>query len=289
MRQHLTVLLAAVAVLLVGYGGYAVLFTDPAHSQLTVASVAGTVTRVDPTGATSPASPGDALRADAGIRVGGSGHALLVAGEGSQIMLESDTTVRVLSADRRGVQVELDEGRVQARVQSGSRILSVQAGERTARATDGSFRVAKDSDGFVRVVTEAGTVDVDGPDGPTILSTAQRLDAPPTGPATVSDAAMEEILLQVQWGTPTVGSEPVAIRGTTVPHAAVSISGPDGVTALRADAAGQFESALVLPPGSPHDVRVEVTDGLGSPRSDSRVLARPVVVPTATTEVRFGG
>ena len=288
MKQHLTVMLAAAAVLIVGYGGYHALFAEAAYQSLTVASVAGEVTRTDASGGVLPAGPGDSLHASASIRVGASGHALLVAGEGTQLMLEADTSVRVLAADRRGVQVELDEGRVQARVQAGSRVLGVRAGDRTARTDAGTFRVARDAEGFVRMATEAGRVTVEGPDGTTSLPMGQRLDIDPAGRAAVSEAVLEELLLEVQWGTPVPGDAPVPVDGRTVPHAQVAIQGPRGTTRLRADADGRFHGDIDLPTGT-HTVRVEAEDGLAPAAADARDLERPAVVPVATTEVRFGG
>jgi len=288
MRQHLTVLLAAAVVLVLGYGGYHVLFAEAEYQRLTVASVAGEVTRTDERGAVVPAGPGDSLHASAAIRVGAEGHALLVAGEGAQLMLEADTTVRVLAASRRGVQVELDEGRVQATVQPGSRVLGVRAGSRTARTEAGAFRVARDGDGYVRVAAEAGAVSVDGPDGAEALAVGQRLDVDPGGRAAISEAVLEEILLEVQWPEPTPGDTPVPVDGQTTPHAKVAIRGPGGTTELRADASGHFEGTIHLPPGD-HVVRIDAADDLSPARTEERTLTRPAPVPVATTEVRFGG
>jgi len=288
MRQHLTVLLAAVAVLLLGYAGYEALFAEAEYQRLTVSSVAGEVTRTDATGAVLPAGPGDTLHASASIRVGASGHALLVAGQGAQLMLEEETSVRVLGADRRGVQIELDEGRVQARVQAGSRMLDVQAGSRTARTEGGSFRMARDSDGYVRVAADSGAVDILGPDGAAPLPVGQRLDVTPNGAATLSEVALEEILLEVQWSHPEPGNTPVPVSGRTAPHARIAIVGPEGASEVRADEEGRFQGEVDLPVGT-HSVQVLANDGLSPTSVQTRSMERPAVVPVSTTEVRFGG
>lgn len=288
MKQHLTVLLAAAAVLVLGYGGYLALFADAEYQRLTVTSVAGEVTRTDARGATVPAGPGDTLSESSAIQVGASGHALLMAGEGTQLMLEEQTSVRVLAADRKGVRVELDGGRVQARVQPGSRMLGVRASGQTAETSAGRFQMARDSDGYVRIAPEAGTVTVEGPTGIQTLEPGERLDVTPEGQAAISEAVLEELLLEVHWPTPRPGEAPVAVSGRTTPHAEVAIRGPQGEESLRADAAGRFEGTVVLPTGA-HVVTIESDDGLGQSTSTESVLERPARVPVATTEVRFGG
>ena len=290
MKEHLSVLLAALAVLAVGYGGYLALFADPTTGQLMVTAVAGDVTRVAPDGREEPAGTGDFLTEATEVRVGESGHVLLEAGEGTELRLEDKTSVRVLAADRRGVRVELDEGRVQARVRPGSRVLGVRAGGRTATAQDGRFRMARDAEGMVRIAVDEGKVALDGPDGPAELSAGSRLDAAPGQAPVIQDRVMEELLLEMRWPELTPGEAPAPIGGRTLPHALVRVRGPQGTTALRADAEGQFYTELDMPLDARRmEVEVEVEDGLGAERSAKSQLERPVEAPVASTEVRFGG
>ncbi len=288
MKQHLTVLLAAAVVLVLGYGGYYMLFAEAEYQRLTVASVAGEVTRTDARGVSVPAGPGDSVLASTSIQVGSTGHALLMAGEGTQLMLEEETSVRVLSADRQGVRVELDEGRVQARVQPGSRMLGVRAGDRESRTEAGAFLVGRDAEGYVRVSADSGSLQVDGPEGTSTLGSGRRLDVDPQGRSTISEAVLEEILLEVDWATPKPGNDPIPVDGRTIPHARVAIRGPDGTTEVRADADGHFRSTVALPSGE-HKFTVEATDGLGADGSAEVTLTRPTAAPVATTEVKFGG
>ncbi|HCH62099.1 MAG: hypothetical protein CL927_19650 [Deltaproteobacteria bacterium] len=288
MKQHLIVLLAAVFVLALGYGGYFLMFQEAEYRRLTVTSVAGEVTRLDSTGAAVPAGPGDAVEETNVIRVGATGRAVLTAGEGTQLLLEQETSVRVLSASRRGVQVELDEGRVKARVKPGSRVLGVRAGERVAQTAAGGFQVARDVDGFVRVAVDAGTVEMDGPDGPQALAAGQRLDVDPSGEAVISSAVLEEILLEVQWPETPAGAAPLPIEGSTVPFGQVQVRGPQGTTTVHANQAGHFASEVSIPQGE-HTITIDVSDGLGQATSDTRSVHRPSTVPVASTEVKFGG
>jgi len=288
MKEHLSVLLAALAVLAVGYGGYFVLFADPTTGRLMVTAVAGEVSRVAPDGRVEPAGTGDFLTEATEIRVGESGHVLLEAGEGSELRLEDHTSVRVLAADRRGVRVELDEGRVQARVRAGSRVLGVRAGVREVTADEGGFRMARDSEGTVRVAVDEGSVRMEGPDGPLSLASGQRFDARIGQPPVIRDSVVEELLLEIRWPSLPPGEAPAPVDGRTLPHANVRVRGPQGTTELQADAEGRFHAELTVPVGS-HSVSVEVDDGLGSGRSETGQLERPIEVPVATTEVRFGG
>jgi len=288
MKEHLSVLLAALAVLAVGYGCYLVLFADPTTGQLMVTAVAGEVTRVAPDGRSEPAGTGDLLTESTEIRVGEAGHVLLEAGEGSELRLEDNTSVRVLAADHRGVRVELDEGRVQARVRPGSRVLGVRAGGRTATAEDGRFRMARDSEGTVRIAVDEGSVALAGPDGPTALAAGSRLDAVRGQVPVIQDSVVEELLLEIRWPSLPPGSDPAPVDGRTLPHAQVRIRGPQGTTELQADAEGRFFTELSVPAGT-HAIEVAVDDGLGAERTESGQLVRPAEVPVATTEVRFGG
>ncbi len=274
------------AVLILGYAGYWVLFAEDEYRRLTVASVAGEVIRTSPSGTSAAAGAGDFITASSQIRVGASGHAVLKAGEGTQLVLEKETSVRVLSADRRGVEVELDEGRVKARVQPGSRVLGVRAGPQEARTSAGAFQVARDGEGYVQVAAEQGTVEVIGPDGPTALTAGQRLDGSPTGRPSITDALLEEILLEVRWADPMEGGVP--IEGRTIPYAQVAVDGPEGRATTRADGAGAFSTSVPIPPGT-HTVRVEVSDSFGAEAAQEQVVERAVAVPVATTEVKFGG
>lgn len=286
MRQQLPVIVAGVVVLLVGLLGYRVLFDDTEQRALVVSTVVGEVQRVDADGQAHPASVGEAVAADGSrVRVGAAGRAILSAGEGSSLLLEADTTVRVLEADRRGVTVELDEGRVQARVVDGASVLGVRAAGRTATVAGGAVRVGRDGQDTVRVAVDEGAVSLEG-FGVAGLVAGERIDARAGDGGVVSEAVMEEILLEVRWPEPGPTDGSVPVDGRTHPHARVAIRGPGGTTELDADEDGRFKAEIDLPTGD-HVVSVTADDGLAEPRATEQTLHRDAPAPTASTEVRW--
>ena len=74
MRELLTILGAILAVSLLGWGGYVLLFGSGKDAGLIIRETAGTVDYIDANGATFPASIGQTVEAKARLRSGEDGR-----------------------------------------------------------------------------------------------------------------------------------------------------------------------------------------------------------------------
>lgn len=289
MRNQIRVLLAAVAVLLLGWLGWLALFGGDDTPALTVqaATDATVVGGEDPT--PRAATAGLVVGARDQVVVGPDGEAVLTMGEGTRLQLEPDASIRVLEADASGVRVELEGGRVQARVRPGSPVLGVSSRGRAVVARDAAFAVGVDADGALAVDATEGTVQLEGFDGAGTLSAGQRLLDQPGQPPVVDDATVD-LLLQVKWPEGPVQAGTARVAGRTAPYTEVVVR-PDGMGAgirMRADVDGRWSAELPVKEGE-NAMRVEARDPGGRTAAEAGAVTRDSEAPTATrVEVGWG-
>ncbi len=291
MRNQLRVLLAAIAVLLLGWLGWVVLFADDDTPRLMVRSAtdATVVGGDDPT--PRAATEGLVIGARDQVVVGPAGTAVLTMGEGTRLQLEPDASIRVLEADATGVRVELEGGRVQARVRPDSPVLGVSSRGRAIVARDAAFTVGVDPDGALAVDATEGALQLEGFDGAAELAAGQRLLDQPGRPAVV-DAATVDLLLHVRWPDGPVTAGTTTVEGRTAPYTEVVVRpggpGPSPGVRVRADVDGRFVAELPLAEGD-NPLRVEARDPGGRVAASDGAVTRDSEAPTATSvEVGWG-
>ena len=293
MSEHLQIVAAVLAVLVVGLIGYGIVFRDDQDLALVVTEVSGAVVRTTPEGQEDAATPGMALAAQELLTVGEGGRALLSAGDGedTQLTLESRSSIRVLEVNRSSVRVELEGGQVSARVRLGSPTLSIQSESRTIRAQDADFSVALGEGGVLSVEASRGAVDLSGfgAADATPLQASQRLTALP-GAAPVVGTVPEVLLRSVLWPKRAVVREDeVTLEGEATPYATVMLS-REGLAPrqVRADERGHFQGTLPLQEGE-NRVRVEIWDAFGRKQVAEQVIERDTRAPTIDTSITWGG
>lgn len=292
MRQALQLVMAALLVLVLGYAGYRVVFSEDHAAGVEVVLARGEVLRAGADGARAPLVPGDVVRARESVVVGEGSQAVLGVGEGTRLELEARSTLRVVDVDATGLRVELEQGRVSARVRAGSTPLGLTSRGRAIYADDADFTVAVDAEGALAVQPDRGQVRVEGltegESGPTALGTGSRLTALP-GRSPVIEAVPAQLLLEVGWpGAASTRQAEVLLEGRTGPYAEVRVGDGDAWTRVRADHEGHFQAQVPLQEGE-NRLRVQATDALGNRREDELSLVRDSTAPLITgSEVQWG-
>ncbi|MCK6506378.1 hypothetical protein L6R53_23890 [Myxococcota bacterium] len=294
MRQALQLVLAALLVLVLGYVGYRLVFSEDHTAGVEVVQAQGEVLRAGADGARAPLSQGDVVRARESVVVGEGAKAVLGVGEGTRLELEARSTLRVVDVDATGLRVELEQGRVSARVRAGSTPLGLTSRGRAIYADDADFTVAVDGEGALAVQPDRGQVRVEGLAGEggaaaqAAVGEGTRLLALP-GRSPVIEAVPSELLLEVGWPTsPSTRQSEVTLEGRTGPFAEVQIGGAEGWTRVRAGPDGRFHASVPLQEGE-NRVQVHATDTLGNRREDEVSLTRDSTAPTISgSEVQWG-
>lgn len=287
MRLPFQAILAAAAVLVVGWLGYQLLFGAGRGAELTVLTAQGDVSRVDDRGRAAVAV-GDAVRAGDALQVGDDGAAVIGVGEATRLTLEAGASIQILEVTDGAVRVELEDGAVSARVRPGGPSLGVSSQGRGVVTTDGAFRASRAPDGTFAAEVSEGQVSVEGVEGVTSLPVGQRLTAPQGAPAAVS-AAAPELLLQVAWPAPVaVDAQGASVAGETAPYARIKATCGDKACAdARADAQGRF--SVEVPVDSPQlPVRLEASDAMGQRAETTGDVKRAQPPPPTSAEVVWG-
>lgn len=250
MRSEVAAGLTLVLILLLGWGGYELLFGEGGGARLTVESVEGDVRRqVD--GRNEAAQPGQELAERDRIVAGLDGTAVLALDDGSsRVVVRPKSEVTVKSVGTDGLRVGLEGGRVEARVVEGGRPVTVEAGERAVRTADGDVAVARGADGTVVVRASRGGADLFGFGSAVRAAAGQDVVAPAGGRAVqVADHA-DELLLEVAWPKEAQTRAVMAeVRGTTQPGAQLSVSCGGGTVHAAADPDGRFTVQVSLAEG----------------------------------------
>ncbi|HJN73398.1 MAG TPA: FecR domain-containing protein [Myxococcota bacterium] len=281
MRDVLTVLVVAVAVLALGLLGYRLFFGDEALDPLTIRRVEGDV-RHEHEGARSAAEVGGILLPDDRLLAGEGGRAVLSFGEDSQLVVDQSSALRVLGEGSEGVRVELEDGRVEATVRRGGPVLDVVTGDREVRADEGTFTVARDDDS-TWVQLDDGELSLTGFGEVQALRAGEAIVANDGGAATRLD---EGLLLEVSWPEKATREESVEVAGTTDPGARVRIEGGYETVEVLADNSGSWRVEVRLREGD-NALRVLAVDPLGRTRESPYELLRDTKPPTA--EFQVGG
>ncbi len=286
MPREIQALAVLLLVLGLGWLGYRSLFGDAGGSRLTVASVQGTVSRVDVLGEEAPATAGQALRPRERLVAGEGGRAVLSLGPDSRVTVEEKSAVRVVSADDAGVRLELEGGRVQATIRPGSGQVGISADGRTVVTEDADFSAARGEDGTLGVTTERGSLSLEGVEGAVRLGAGNRLVVARGGAAFVAPAT-EELLLSVAWPTAArTREETVEVRGRTEPGASVRIGREGAWTVVTADPKGEFAARVPLAEGT-NDLRVEATSVLGDAIAVNSTVVRDTTAPNVGVQIRY--
>jgi hypothetical protein len=293
VRQALQLVIAALLVLVLGYVGYRVVFSEDHSGGVQVVQARGEVVRTGPDGIRAPLAEGDVVRARESVVVGEGAKAVLGVGEGTRLELEASSTLRVVDVDATGLRVELEQGRVSARVRAGSTPLGLSSRGRAIYADDADFTVAVDGEGALAIQPDRGQVRVEGLEGQggdalASVGEGTRLTALP-GKAPVIEAVPAELLLEVGWPTlPTTRQAEVQLEGRTSAFAEVRIGGDEGWTRVRAGPDGRFHASVPLQEGE-NRVQVQATDPLGNRKEDELSLTRDSTAPTISgSEVQWG-
>lgn len=280
MRSEIAAGLTLVLILLLGWGGYALLFGEGGGARLSVESVEGEVRRqVD--GRSELAQPGQALEERDRIVAGLDGTAVLALDDGSSRVVvrpKSEVTVKSVGAD--GLRVGLEGGRVEARVLEGGRPVTVEAGERAVRTADGDVAVARGADGTVVVRATRGGADLFGFGTAVRASAGQDVVAPAGGRAVqVADHA-GDLLLDVSWpGEAQTRAVMAEVRGTTQPGAQLTVSCGAGAVHAAADPDGRFTVQVALAEGV-NTCTVHALGLLGEEVDQQHVIERDTTGPS---------
>lgn len=281
MRDVLTVLVVAVAVLALGLLGYRFLFGDEDLDPLTIRRVEGAVQHVR-AGSANDAEVGTVLQAEDLLRAGEGGRAVLSFGEDSQLVVDESSALRVLGKGDDGLRVELQNGRVEATVRRGGPALDVVTGERSVRAEDGRFTIARDDENtFVQL--DEGELTLDGFGEIARLGAGETVVAREDG---VTQRLDDDLLLEVSWPEEATRSERVALSGKTDPGARVRVRGGVEEVVVDADASGLWSAEVRLKEGE-NELVVLATDALGRTRESDFEMLRDTIPPTA--EFQVGG
>ncbi|MCB9778085.1 MAG: FecR domain-containing protein [Alphaproteobacteria bacterium] len=291
MKQGLQLLLAALLVLVVGFAGYRLVFSEDGAVAVEVVEAEGDVHRTDATGHRSALAPGDRVEAQQTVHVGEDGRAVLGMGDDTRLELEARSAVQILEVDASGVRVELEQGRVSARVRAGGTPLGLSSRGRAVYVEDGETTVAVDQEGALAVEPGRGSVRVEGvsDDGSgRSVEAGQRLTSLPGGEPVI-EAIPVELLLEVAFpGNPTTRAADVLVEGRTAAYAEVHVGDGADSVAVRADADGRFRASVPLDEGE-NQVRVRARDALGNTREDELSIIRDSTAPTITgSEVQWG-
>ncbi len=280
MRDVVQVLVAAVAVLVLGVAAWLWLFAADPLDPVVVQQVRGEVTRVRG-GVEAPATLGEALRDDDQIRVN-DGAAVLSMGQDTRLTLHEGASLRLLGLAEDGLRVELENGRVEATVRPGTPSLRVSSRGRGVVAQDADFALAVDDEGTFDLEARRGDLGVFGVDGVERLGEGQRLYAAPGQSATVAEIP-STLLLDVPWpeGGPTKETS-ITVRGVSAPGA--KVVGPGGVSA-RAGPDGAFTLTLALAEGQ-NELTLEATDLHGRRSTAVGRVVRDTTGPTAEFRLR---
>ncbi len=290
MRQSLQLILATVVVLVIGYVGYTLLFSDDDQVRVQVIAAQGQVTRAAADGGRSPLDVGDLLEIRDAVEVGIDSHAVLGVGEGTRLELDPASTVRLLEVDHTGLRVELEQGRVKARVRPGGVPLGLTSRGRAIYAEDADFAAAVDAAGALAVEPERGEVRVEGADDePAKVPAGARLTALP-GKKPVLEAVPSELLLEVgRPGQDLTRQADMLVEGRTGAYAEVRVGREGSWTNVRAGPDGRFRASVPLDEGD-NTVVVEARDALGNTREDELRIIRDSTAPpiTAGSEIQWG-
>jgi hypothetical protein len=287
MSENLRMLLAVIAILVVGFVGYRLLFDSEQAVPLLVQAVEGTVTHVDEKGERAAVDPGLILERSSRIETEADGRAFLALGEGSTLTVDQASSVRILDVTRDGVRIELDGGSVEATVRPERGSLGIVHGEREVVGRDGSFAVGVNSSGNMAVESQQGSVEILGVESVEALGQGERMLLLSDGTPHVA-AIPESLLLEVAWpqSARTRHAE-VAVRGQTDPGAEVRVGASGRWTTVVADATGHFEANIPLEEGE-NPLRVISRDPLGRSTEDQRLLTRDSEPPgSAVFEVQY--
>jgi hypothetical protein len=287
MREQIQTLLAAMLVLIVGFVGHTLLFSDSDEIGLSVISTTGAVIRTDKDGLQEAAAPGMRLLPKDELTVGAQGAAELAVDEQTRMTLSSASSIRVVGVDAGGVRIELEQGRVTARVRPESPTLSITSRGRGVSATDADFDVAAGADGALGVESRRGELALQGFDDVVSIAEGVRVSAAPGLPAQAAPIPAS-LLLEVAWPAETVTRDSVVdLQGQTSPYATVTLLGADQPMTTRAGADGRFSTALPLQEGG-NSVEVVVEDVMGNRERATWEIQRDTEAPSVNTEVLWG-
>lgn len=283
MRDVLTVIGVAVAVLLIGVLGYALLFGGDELQALSVQRVEGEV-RTQRGGQASATQVGELLGPSDRLVAGEGGRAVLSFGESSALVVESQTSLRVLGEGSDGIEIELEGGRVHATVRAGDGRLGVHNGSRRVGLAEAEADIAVGPDGSTYLEVQEGDLELSGFEGVDELRAGQRLVAAP-GADVLVEGVDKDLLLEVAWPLgESTNKDRVVVRGQSSPGSRVQVVGGAQDVVGQVDRQGDFE--LDVPLGEGHnELTVLVQDPLGRAQEASWEILRDTRPPTATIQV----
>ncbi len=287
MSENLRITLAVIAILVVGFIGYEILFPGQETIPLLVQAVEGGVQHVNEKGEREDVTPGLVLERASRIETQVDGRAFLALGEGSTLTIDQGSSVRVLNVTRDGVRIELDNGSVEATVRPERGSLGIVHSDREVIGRDGSFAVGVNASGSLAVESHEGSLELLGIESVPSLGQGERLLLLSDGTPRVA-AIPESLLLEVAWPeSARTRQAEVAVRGLTDPGAEVRVGAAGRWTTVVADASGHFEAAIPLEEGA-NPLRVISRDPLGRTTEAERSLHRDSEPPaSASFEVQY--
>jgi hypothetical protein len=287
MSENLRITLAIVAILILGFVGYRVLFPSDDAVPLLVQAVEGTVHHVDEKGARAEVTPGLILERASRLETEADGRAFVALGEGSTLTVDQASAVRILDVTHDGVRIELDGGSVEATVRPERGSVGIVHKNREVVGHDGSFAVGVNESGSMAVESHSGAVELRGVESVEGLGQGQRLLLLSDGTPQVA-AIPESLLLEVAWpqSVRTRHAE-VAVRGLTDPGAEFRVGASGRWTTVVADASGHFEANIPLEEGE-NPLKVISRDPLGNTTEEQKLLTRDSEPPqSASFEVQY--
>jgi len=261
MRENLGLLLALLAVLLVGVVGYGLLF-GPQGPQLVVLDAAGQALRVRAAEGAVPLRAGDALEVEDQLMVGEAGSIRVGIGEGSELTLQANSALRLTAVTDDGLRVELEGGAVSARVRAGAPTLGLRASGRDLRLQAGEVNAGLAEDGRLTVEVLAGELAVDGVEGVTTLGAGRRLDLA-QGQTPVEAPLAEALLVEVRAPSVVGDDGTVVVIAHTQPYATVELRGGDATVRVMAGPDGQALLPSVVVPRGGATLELHARDALG--------------------------
>lgn len=283
MRGELIAIVTLLAILLLGWLGYTLVFGRGGEADLVVQSVNGTVTRLRADGRSAAAQAGESLEREDRIAAGEDGRAVLAFGPQMRVTVAPGAEIAVVDVTAEGVRLELEGGEVQATVRPGSGTLGIGADGRLFEAEDADLRMVRADDGTVAAENTRGVVRF-GVEGATQELRAGERVVAPRGGSPLTAAASEALLLSVQWPSRRLRAKEATITGRTEPGALVKVGREGAWVSVRAGPDGTFTAHTTLEEGS-NDVQVVATSVLGSVGSSSGVLERDTTPPVLGVEI----
>jgi hypothetical protein len=283
VRRSVVILLATVVVVAMLIGIWRYVRPLGGAEQLTLTSVEGQVTLVQPGRGAGEAVVGRTLVAEDQLQTA-VGRAVLELEGGTRVRVGPSSNLLVVGVDDNGLQLELDGGALKATVRPESGALAVTGAGITAQATDADFAFGM-SDDLVVLESTRGDVGVMGADIGRVVEGSRAVIA--SRAASVGPIP-SDLLLSVEWPEARrTREETGAVAGRTAPGATVTVRGPTGVQEVTADQEGAFLAIVPLTEGE-NPVEIEARDVFGEETHAEGVLqVRVTAPPTLKSGVEY--